>query len=55
MTKDYHGLETEEVALISGALDMKTKTVRDIMTKLEAVSAQESKHYLSKVFNQAKF
>jgi hypothetical protein len=28
VTKDHHGLETEEVGIISGALEMKTKTVR---------------------------
>jgi len=27
VTKDHHGLETEEVGIISGALEMKTKTV----------------------------
>ena len=37
VTKDHHGLENEEVGIISGALDMKTKTVRDVMTKLDCV------------------
>lgn len=37
MTKEYHGLEKEEVNIISGALEMKRKTVGDIMTRLEDV------------------
>ena len=30
-------MENEEVGIISGALDMKTKTVKDVMKKLEEV------------------
>ncbi|XP_021952721.1 metal transporter CNNM4 [Folsomia candida] len=37
VTKDHHGLAIEEVGIISGALDMKTKTVKDIMVRLESV------------------
>lgn len=37
MTKDHHGLETEEVGIISGALDLKLKTVKDVMVKLDQI------------------
>ncbi|ODN00197.1 Metal transporter CNNM4 [Orchesella cincta] len=37
VTRDQHGLETEEMGIISGALEMKTKTVKDIMTPLDDI------------------
>lgn len=35
MTKDYHDLEKEEVNIIAGALEMRRKTVGDVMTHLD--------------------
>lgn len=37
VTRDKHGLEPEEVGIISGALDLKTKTVKDVMVKLDQI------------------
>lgn len=35
VTRDQHGLESEEMGIISGTLDMKTKTVKEVMTPIE--------------------
>lgn len=37
VTKEYHDLEKEEVNIIAGALELRRKTVGDIMTRLEDV------------------
>lgn len=37
VTNEYHGLEKEEVNIIAGALELRRKTVGDIMTRLEDV------------------
>lgn len=37
VTKEYHDLEKDEVNIIAGALEMRRKTVGDIMTRLEDV------------------
>ncbi|CAL8100822.1 unnamed protein product [Orchesella dallaii] len=37
VTRDQHGLEREEMGIISGALEMKSKTVKDIMTPLDDI------------------
>lgn len=37
MTKEYHDLEKDEINIISGALEMRRKTVGDIMTHLEDI------------------
>ena len=37
VTKEYHDLEKEEVNIIAGALELRRKTVADIMTRLEDV------------------
>lgn len=37
VTKDYNKLENEEVNIISGALELKKKTVADVMTQIEDV------------------
>ena len=37
MTKEYHDLEKEEVNIIAGALELRRKTVGDVMTRLEDV------------------
>ncbi|ODM89958.1 Metal transporter CNNM4 [Orchesella cincta] len=37
VTKDHHGLENEEVGIISGALGLKSKTVKDVMIKLSKI------------------
>ncbi|KAK2712702.1 hypothetical protein QYM36_011403 [Artemia franciscana] len=37
VTENYHGLEKEEVNIIAGALEMKKKTVADVMTKIENI------------------
>lgn len=37
MTRDKHGLEPEEVGIISGALDLKLKTVKDVMVRLDQI------------------
>lgn len=37
VTNEYHDLEKEEVNIIAGALEMRRKTVGDIMTRLEDV------------------
>ncbi|CAL8077533.1 unnamed protein product [Orchesella dallaii] len=37
VTKDHHGLENEEVGIISGALDLKSKTVKDVMIRIEHI------------------
>lgn len=37
VTNEYHDLEKEEVNIISGALEMRRKTVGDVMTHLEDV------------------
>lgn len=37
MTKEYHDLEKDEVNIIAGALELRRKTVGDIMTRLEDV------------------
>ncbi|ODN06176.1 Metal transporter CNNM2 [Orchesella cincta] len=37
VTKDHHGLENEEVGIISGALDLKSKTVKDVMIRVEHI------------------
>lgn len=34
VTNEYHDLEKEEMNIISGALEMRKKTVGDIMTRL---------------------
>lgn len=35
VTRDQHGLANEEMGIISGTLDMRRKTVKDIMTPIE--------------------
>ncbi|XP_054709137.1 unextended protein-like [Uloborus diversus] len=37
VTKDYNKLENEEVNIISGALELKKKTVADVMTQIDDV------------------
>ncbi|GIX74548.1 metal transporter CNNM4 [Caerostris extrusa] len=37
VTKDYNKLENEEVNIISGALELKKKTVSDVMTQIDDV------------------
>lgn len=37
VTKDHHGLENEEVGIISGALDLKLKTVKNVMVRLDQI------------------
>ncbi len=37
VTKEYHDLEKDEVNIIAGALELRRKTVGDIMTRLEDV------------------
>ena len=37
VTTAYHDLEKEEVNIIAGALELRKKTVVDIMTRLEDV------------------
>ncbi len=37
VTKDHHGIAKDEVNMISGALEFKTKTAEDVMTKYEDV------------------
>jgi metal transporter CNNM len=37
ITNEYNDLERDEVNIISGALDLKKKTVIEIMTKLDDV------------------
>ena len=37
VTNEYHDLEKEEVNIIAGALELRRKTVGDIMTRLEDV------------------
>ncbi len=37
MSGDYNDLEKEEVNIIAGALELKQKTVADVMTKLDRV------------------
>lgn len=37
VTRDKHGLEPEEVGIISGALDLRLKTVKDVMVKLDQI------------------
>lgn len=37
MTDDYHDLEKDEVDIIAGALELRRKTVTDVMTHLNDV------------------
>ena len=37
VTNEYHDLEKEEINIISGALEMRRKTVGNIMTRLEDI------------------
>ena len=37
VTDDYNDLEKDEVNIIAGALELKQKTVSDVMTRLEKV------------------
>lgn len=37
VTNEYHDLEKEEINIISGALEMRKKTVGNIMTRLEDI------------------
>lgn len=37
MTTDYNDLEKDEVNIISGALEMRKKTVADVMTRIDDV------------------
>jgi metal transporter CNNM len=37
LSGDYNDLEKEEVNIIAGALELKQKTVADVMTKLDRV------------------
>lgn len=37
VTMDQHGLESEEIGIIAGTLDMKSKTVKDIMTPISDI------------------
>ena len=37
MTNEYHDLEKDEVNIIAGALELRKKTVGDVMTRLEDV------------------
>ena len=37
MTTEYNDLEKDEVNIIAGALELRKKTVADVMTKLEDV------------------
>lgn len=37
VTNEYHDLEKDEVNIIAGALELRRKTVGDIMTRLEDV------------------
>ena len=37
VTNEYHDLEKDEVNIIAGALELRKKTVGDVMTRLEDV------------------
>lgn len=37
MTSEYHDLQKDEVNIIAGALEMRRKTVGEVMTRMEDV------------------